>query len=350
MTHAHGGLLVLLIALGLGAVCGNALVAVIRATARRTTTLDRFAPAETSRLALVGLLLPALLGGLAVITVMTVPALALLFPGLDHCTAHVGAPHVCFIHGTLEFTSPWEAAGVFLLGGGLAISLAKEFARVWRARRLASALIGSGGLDAISWTDDEVPFAFTVGLFRPRIVVSAGLRQVLSPRQLAAALAHEAAHVQHYDALVRVAVRIFSFLLVPSIRQPLTELLVLGQEKRADDVAAEAVGSRTLVAETLLALVRSRPHAPVMMDAPALVGRALESRVEALCREPARGRLSPKLLLGFAAVLMTFVGAEAQVHTSAEAVAGVLFSSPVHAHDDVTAGAISHPTRYPSNN
>jgi Zn-dependent protease with chaperone function len=340
MTHAHGGVLVALIAVALGALVGNLLVAIaLPALGRRR--LSRLSPEEMSRTALLGLALPALFGGLALAVVLSVPTLALRFPELDHCTANA-APQVCFIHGTLSFLSLWEVAGVATLCGALALALARELARLWRGHRTVAALVTERSDADVSWTDDDAPYAFTVGLLRPRIILASGLRALLSVDQLAAAVAHERAHVRHRDALTRVCARIVSFLLVAPLRRRLMELLVLGQEQRADVEAAEAVGSAALVAETLLAMYRgaTRPALPSL--APALAGPALEERVRALCSGHGTRRIADKLGAVVVALCFCAIGAHATVHHSAEAIAGVLLASPVHAHADTPASGHSH--------
>ena len=46
-----------------------------------------------------------------------------------------------------------------------------------------------------------MPMVATLGLLRPRVVVAEDLERVLDPRAFAAALAHERAHVRHFDPL-----------------------------------------------------------------------------------------------------------------------------------------------------
>jgi Zn-dependent protease with chaperone function len=342
MTHAHGGLLVVLVALFMGAAAGNLLV-LMAGQLLSQRRLSRLPPARLTRLAAVGLSLPALLGAAAVVAVVSVPALALVFPRLDHCTGHGGALHVCFTHGTLAWGSPLEAAGAIFLLVLLALALGREVHRLLRARRAVFELLAGLPRRPVTWTDDELPYAFSVGIFRPRIIMSAGLREVLSPRQVRAALAHERAHLRHLDALVRVLTRVASFLLLAPMKSALTELLVLGQEKRADAEAATTVGSAALVAETLLTMCRLGPiagHPPML--APSLSADALEARIEALCRAPVTDRVTPWLMTAVAALMLSVLGAHGQVHEAAESVASGLLSTPVHSHDVDAAGAGYH--------
>jgi Zn-dependent protease with chaperone function len=344
VTHTHGGLLVALVAIALGALVANLLVAGALASLGRRR-LTRLAPAEATRVALLGLSLPALLAGLALAVVLIVPALALRFHELDHCAAHLGAPHICFVHGTLDFLSVWEIAGVTVLLGALAAALLHELARLWRGRRLVAELVTQRLVADVNWTDDDEPYAFTVGLLKPRVIVASGLRTLLTAEQLDAAIEHERAHVRHRDALVRVLARVASFLLAPPLRRSLSELLISGQEKRADAEAARSVGSAALVADTLVALYRAHARPTAALAAPALVGPGLAERVRALCDGHGTERLANRLVLATAALCCGVVTAHASVHHSAEAIASVLLSSPVHAHADADAGALSHITQ-----
>jgi Zn-dependent protease with chaperone function len=263
-----------------------------------------------------------------------VPAAALAFPELDHCASVMNAPHVCFVHGTWAFDSPWEALGVGVLAAALAAVVVVELMRLLRARRIAAALLVDGTTGPVMWTDDDEPFAFAVGVLRPRIIVSSGLRRSLTTEQLEAALAHERAHARRGHALVRSAARVVGSFTLPSLKRRLVDLLVLAQELEADEDAAAVVGSRTLVAETLLRCARLTRESFRSAVSPALTGSAFERRVESLCRPPRRGKSTRALLVGSLVAVAVLAFARVPLHQASESIAGALFSSAVHAHHD----------------
>ena len=332
--HVHGGLLVVLVAFSLGVVAGNlALLAVVR-SGRLRAAEERLAPGELARLVAFSLAAPLISAVVVVAATLWVPAAALAFPELDHCASAMNAPHVCFVHGTWAFDSPWEALGVGVLAAALGAALVVQLVRLARARRVAATLLVDETAGPVTWTDDETPFAFAVGLLRPRVIVSAGLRRSLTGDQLEAALAHERAHARRGHALVRSAARVVGCFTLPSLRRRFVDLLVLAQELEADEDAAAVVGSRTLVAETLLRCVRlSRASFPDGVS-PALTGSAFERRVESLCRPPRRGTSTRALFVGSLVAVAVVVFARAPLHRASESVAGVLFSSAVHVHHE----------------
>lgn len=331
--HAHGGLLVVLVAFGIGVVVGNLALAAVMASGRLRAAEERLAPGELARLTALLLAAPLLFAVVVVGATLWVPAAALVFPQLDHCSEAMGAPHVCFVHGTWAFDSPWEALGVAVLCAALGGALLLELSRLWRARRVAVALLADEDTADVTWTQDDAPFAFAVGLLRPRVVVSAGLRRALTSEQLDAALAHERAHARRGHALVRSTLRVLGCFALPALRQPLVELLVLAQEQEADEDAAASVGSRTLVAETLLRCVRVARASLADTSSPALAGPSLERRVKSLCRPPRRGRSTHTLVIASFFTVALCAAAREPLHRAAESVASVLFSSPVHTHE-----------------
>lgn len=335
--HAHGGLLVVLVAFALGVAAGN--MALLPAPALRER-LECLAPRELSRLTRTLLGVPVLLGSAFVMATLVVPAMALGSPELDHCDVGADAPHLCFVHGTWTFDSVWEGLGVASLLTLAATTLGWELAKLWRARRVAASLLDGERPEAlVSQTNDDEPFAFTVGVLRPRVIVSAGLARVLTEEQLSAAIAHERAHARRRHAFGRVASRVVGAFVVPPLKNTLLDLLILAQEQEADDDAAAEVESRALVAETLLACVRSSRSRRPAFAVPALFGPALEERVEALCRPPRERRITGPLALLVCVVVACVAVAHEPLHRVSERVASVLFSSPVHHHGGVSSRA-----------
>ncbi|MQA87455.1 MAG: M48 family metalloprotease [Streptosporangiales bacterium] len=101
----------------------------------------------------------------------------------------------------------------------------------------------------------EEPFAFTHGLWTPRVVLSTGLVRTAPPAELVAVLAHESAHVRSRDPLkVLVAqVLLAREFYLPALRH-LSSRFVAGRELAADRAAAAHCGNRPLAGALLRVL------------------------------------------------------------------------------------------------
>lgn len=137
----------------------------------------------------------------------------------------------------------------FLLGA--AFTAALMFA-VRRGRALAEAFRHARGLPGraqIVVTGDSSADAYAVPGWPGRIVVSAGMLDSLDDAGRAALLAHERAHLRgrHYafTSTVRLAAAVNPLL------RPLADAVEYTVERWADERAAQAVGDRRLVAETI---------------------------------------------------------------------------------------------------
>jgi beta-lactamase regulating signal transducer with metallopeptidase domain len=114
-------------------------------------------------------------------------------------------------HVWLEPVRTDERIGVvpIALAGGALLLLFRSASRisgaVRTALRLAALQPGDTRHDAISMT--EVPGVRGIalaGIFRPRILIGSGAREVLTPAELDLAVAHERAHHRAWDNLSRV--------------------------------------------------------------------------------------------------------------------------------------------------
>ena len=108
------------------------------------------------------------------------------------------------------------------------------------------------------WLESEVPLACARPANRPEIVVSTGLRALVTPAQLQAVLAHEFAHLQHGHAWIVRLGELNARCLpawVPAGRElcRATKLLI---ELIADDTAARQAGAANL-ANALAAMGRA---------------------------------------------------------------------------------------------
>lgn len=94
---------------------------------------------------------------------------------------------------------------VWLISAGRTVrAVALSMAAARRSRRVGRPLHVPGQSLPVYVIDSERPLLALAGLFRPRIVVSQGIVDALSPEQLDAALGHEQAHWTSRDNLKRL--------------------------------------------------------------------------------------------------------------------------------------------------
>lgn len=145
--------------------------------------------------------------------------------------------------------------------------------------RLA-ACIESVSLSRVTCVASEVPIAVTVGVWRPRVLVTDALVGLLSDAELEAVLVHEKVHVlRRHPAvygLARVAAR--ATFVLPVVRAVATRV-VLESELEADAAAVHDRGRRSLVgALAKLSATRQLPD-PVAVGS---IQGMLDDRVQAL--------------------------------------------------------------------
>lgn len=180
--------------------------------------------------------------------------------------------------------------------------------------RLASELRCSGNLRVIVGPAPNP--AFTAGLFRPRVYVSADLQHRFGPAELRAVVQHELYHLRRYDplrfALLRFAQRTLFWLPLIGL---LAEDLMEDAELMADDFAAEASsgGDPIEVASALVKL--GRVNAETLAGGIASIGgfRLLDRRVRRLASErvapPPPFRWPPALFSAAALAVMWLASA-----------------------------------------
>jgi len=95
-------------------------------------------------------------------------------------------------------------------------------------------------------SDDLIAESFTV-LFNDYIIVSRGYRDVLSDRQFAAVVAHEAGHIEHKDTHLCLGILCVSVVLLVGKNVLYSLVNFQAREDRADDYAATMVGKKPLI-------------------------------------------------------------------------------------------------------
>jgi hypothetical protein len=199
-----------------------------------------------------------LLVGVVIATATLLPSVGgLLLTELDHCSDHhLGHDHLCFTH-----TPESLGLEVWLLLAGLVAGIGpfaiSQGIALLRASRNANALVARSSVEkGLNVIDSGAPFAITVGIFAPRVVVSRGLIDHLPPEHLKVVLAHEQAHVHRRDSLWKVLASILSLVFFPATRRVLLADLVLAAEQACDKDAADQIGNRIQVAQAILFMER----------------------------------------------------------------------------------------------
>jgi len=149
------------------------------------------------------------------------------------------------------------------------------------APKLLTAADATGLSGRVEVVDCYELIALTYGLARPRVLLSQGAIEALTPAELRAVLAHEATHVSRRDPLRLLLAEVASaaFVMFPLVREFARHVLV-APELAADRAAVASWGRRAL-AGGLLKFIETPRHLTVP-------GLALEStndeRVAALLR------------------------------------------------------------------
>lgn len=273
--------------------------------------LARLPPARAAdALFLLGVL-PALAALATVGAAALPPVLAALGPGEDHCLAHAHHLHLCLVHaGGLR--PPLAAVGALALAGFLfrAGHLVEAALRL-RARVEALAALGTPhpGAGHVVRVPGAARLCHATGLVRRRILVSEGVARALGEAHLAAALAHEAAHLRRRDALASFLLALAGLLLPPFVGRALTRAFRHTCEEACDAEAARDVGDGAHVADALVRMAALPATPPALGAALGFGEHALERRVRRLLagtpasRRPARALAAGTLAAGAAALL-----------------------------------------------
>ncbi|OUM90834.1 MAG: hypothetical protein BAA01_07640 [Bacillus thermozeamaize] len=119
--------------------------------------------------------------------------------------------------------------------------------------------VRQAGIGSVFGLEDSLPAAFTLGLIRPKIVVTSGLLKVLNEEELEAVLHHEAFHQKHRDPLkmwiVQTLARSMQYL--PVIGELVRSYRLL-RELMADQFVIQKMGSSHALGSAILKMVKKR--------------------------------------------------------------------------------------------
>ncbi|OAH54762.1 MULTISPECIES: M56 family metallopeptidase [Bacillaceae] len=112
-----------------------------------------------------------------------------------------------------------------------------------------------GSIQMISY---PAPIAVTMGFFRPKIVLSTGLREMLSDDEFEAVVHHEMYHKQHRDPLTVFIVSFFASIMwyMPILRW-VQEQYKMAKELLADEYAIHQQGSSVDLGSALLKMLKA---------------------------------------------------------------------------------------------
>lgn len=232
---------------------------------------------------------------LVVSVLLTYTGLMLLAaPALAGLRPHPGLLAMC--RRLLIGPGPLGTLGTCAAASLVAVSLASLVMRMWRSRRDRRDLrieFGLGhheprpGYDLVT-LPSHVPLAYSLGGRHPQVVVSHGLRSRLGERELAAVVAHEAAHLRgRHDRWLALASLLETALWFAPWARPTLATLRLALERWADDEAAGAVGRKALRAA--LVVTATAGAAPLPSQVAALTSDdGLATRLALLSDEAAR--------------------------------------------------------------
>ncbi len=264
---------------------------------------------------------PALLTAACFLTLLSPSILSLFVPALDHCLVHDdGHAHLCFAHLPQHAPHPaiWVcSAFLFTL---LAFAAAESVRRVASSARVARGLLRTSTKsdEGVHVLESVAVLCATVGLLRPRVVVSRQVLESLPDLERRALIAHEQSHARRHDALSRMFVRLATLLYPRSSRLRIAQELDLAAEQACDEAAAHAVGDRLTVAEAIVRIERMMSGVPLAQLGMVAVGMgqlAIEQRVHSLVHPPLhpgaqRGALIGWLLLSSALLIGMFAASD----------------------------------------
>jgi len=317
-----------ILAVALFAVFGSVVSAAAHSLLRQR--LMQVAPARRARALLALCVLPAM-SAIGLTALCFFPStLSTLWSGVDHCLEHGdGHLHFCLAHApsSSESSFGWLIAGI--VAAGLLLRGLHSFSRMGHAHRTLRQLFHAAVFDhgrEVWLVESDVPLAVTIGIRRPRILVSTELLRKMPSELVDAVVEHERAHVRRRDVLGKLVASLLSLLHLPRTRRGLLAALDLASEQACDEEAAVRVGDRLRVAQALLYVQRLLQGSTVNLGLAgvAFEGSSVAPRVESLLADamPPGSSQSARWL-------------------AAAAVALVLLAEPLHHQTETILGLIT---------
>jgi beta-lactamase regulating signal transducer with metallopeptidase domain len=138
---------------------------------------------------------------------------------------------------------------------------ASERARVWMATSRPLALAGTG-MPAFE-VEVDTPIMALVGVWQPRLLVTRGLINALTPEELAASVAHELGHSRAWDNLKRLAMCAAPDFLSATTARRFERRWASAAEHAADHLNGDnSAAARCALASALVKVARLTPAEP----------------------------------------------------------------------------------------
>ncbi|RYY76872.1 MAG: hypothetical protein EOO52_05095 [Gammaproteobacteria bacterium] len=256
ITGTGGLLLYLWILLGFSVVAIALTVGLMQA--RLFEIIERFSLPVRHALLWFLAILPYV-AGLYIAVLTLVPSFEhVLGLSLDHCHLHgKDHGHLCWAHPPVFILMSWQGFSAFLFAALIAWSLGKTLFRALRHHRYSKLLTSLAELrHGVHQLESDIPSAFTLGLFRPRVLVSSALTESLNADEMAVVHRHEFAHQIKRDPL---RLWLFSGLLgvfLPGVARRFYQAMELTLEQIADATVAAEIKDPLFIAETLVKVNR----------------------------------------------------------------------------------------------
>ncbi|MBL4868769.1 MAG: M56 family metallopeptidase [Pseudomonadales bacterium] len=261
-----------------------------------------------------------LIGSLVVGAMISIPALTHISTlPIDHCHDLNG----CIGPPASHMATTGELAVISIVFSLLFVGMTTAFWQWRRTHMLLNQLdIASQTILApnIQLIEAGLPLAFSLGVFKPRAVLSTGLVNRLTSQQLHIVCAHEAKHIHYRDGLYKWLLCFMCSFHWPGVKRALLKEHVISLEIRADQQVALNIQNPIAVAETIVTV--QRLMGPTMIDEPLcqFIGSELEQRVHyLLAKTPDSALPKYSASLGFIGSLVLAVCGSVPLHNTIEA-------------------------------
>ncbi len=207
---------------------------------------------------------------------------------LDHCHMHGDTHgHLCWYHPPTFVWMSWQGFCAVVFAGFTAWKVAFALYRGYQQHRYSRTLLSFADAqgESVYRIESDMPSAFTLGLLRPKVIVSSSLIDSLTREELSVVQRHELAHQQHRDPLRLWLFNLVACVFTPKVRTHLHKAMELTIEQLADARVAQAATDPVLIAQTLVKVNRLTARFLAQRSTVALChfgASAIEQRIEQL--------------------------------------------------------------------
>ncbi len=260
-----------------------------------------------------------IVGAMIICTMVSIPALnhSSILP-LDHCHSSID----CVGETATHMVTVSEFAVICLMLMVFLNALFYAIKQWWRANNMLNSIaFVSRKIDGsnIHLMETTTPLAFSVGMLKPKSVLSTGLMTQLTSKQLKIVCNHEEIHTQHRDSLFKWALKLVSLFHLPKVKRTLLNEHASALEFRADQEVSNTVNSNIAVAETIIKVQRIMGSSVEKESICQFLGSALEQRIQFLLSTSPDRPLTNKTIAWFTVTLIIFASlGAAPLHNAVE--------------------------------